>query len=511
MPISETLFDDILPTDEPGENVSATRVTIVQLSIKPDDRVRFMKYLHRAIAGQYSEAALTPIPEHEGHAIGSASERFIRQKLNLKGEANDLAWCKKLLQWGAINPQILATDAFKSLLDRRRTPPKQTVPSKVFLASKRDAFKPLITPKSTTKGIQLGSLAASANPTIDWHLDPRGANVVAAWQKFLSQNPGSTLLPWKDIRIGHLDTGYIPHEALAWSDNTSTTVLHQQGRDYFDIPQDLDPKDAWIAGNPGHGTRIDGSIAGFDLRDASRPFYGAAPGVQVIPYRVTDSIMVDHVQSNIAQAIDLATNDGCQIITICLGALRGSKRVADAVNRAYEKGVIVVCAAGQIWPWVIYPGRFNRVMTVSGFGLNGTPWGSAACGAYVDWCGPSDEIRRLKIQPKDNGYETGINPKADGDGTSYATAITSGIAALWLAWHGADKIRAKYAGQEWMIPAAFKLLVKRSAKTWEPGSSGSAGYGVGKIDAFTLLNQPLPDLNSLKIESRAEEPFDPNH
>ncbi len=510
MPIDE-LFDDILPTHEQGEDASSTRITIVQLSENQEARSRFMKHLHKNLAGQFSEAALTPVPEHEGHAIGSASERYIRKKLKLQGEKNDLAWCKRLALWGAINPQVLATDAFKSLLDSRRVSLQESAPPKVFLPTKPQASKPIITPKFKSSPSRLDLLPVNKNAAIDWHLDKRGANIVAAWKKFIDINPVSNELPWKDILVGHLDTGYIPHEALAWDGTSSSTVLHQRGYDYFEIPQDADPKDAWLPGYPGHGTRIDGALAGFDPRDKLHPFYGAAPGVQIIPYRVTDSVIIDHVPNNIANGIDLAISNDCQIITICLGALRGSRRVADAINRAYEKGIIVVCAAGQIWPWVIYPGRFNRVMTVSGFGPNGTPWGSAACGSYVDWCAPADEIRRLKVQPNANGYTTGINPKADGDGTSYATAITSGIAAMWLSWHGVKTLRTKYAGQEWMIPAAFKYLVKRSASPWVPGTSGSVGYGAGKIDASALLDKALPDAGSMKIESRAEDLFDPSH
>lgn len=509
MPELDTLFDDIVPSYEAGEDASATRVTIVHLPQSASTRRKFMRHLQSHLAGKYAESALTPMPEHEGHALGCASERFIRAQLGLQAETSDAQWCNTLKSWGAIRAQILLSDAFKAMLDRRRTALTQAAPTKVFLSPDEIASKPTVTPPSAAGVPQAGSLAVAANAKIDWHLDHRGANVVAAWQKFLDRQLGTNELPWINIRVGHLDTGYIQHEALAWDTDQSTTILHNQGHDYFAIPNDADSEDAWLPGFPGHGTRIDGAIAGYDPRNASQPFYGAAPGVQIIPYRVTDSVMVDHVPGNIANAIDQAVSDGCEVITICLGALRGSKRVASAVDRAYERGTIVVCAAGQVWPWVIYPGRFNRVMTVSGIGPSGAPWGSAACGKYVDWCGPADEIRRLKIKPNAAGYETGINPKADGDGTSYATAITSGIAAMWLAWHGAQSLRNKYAGCEWMIPAAFKKLVKTSCKAL--ATAPADGYGAGIIDASALLNQLLPEVGSLKIEAPASDPIDYSH
>jgi len=41
-------------------------------------------------------------------------------------------------------------------------------------------------------------------------------------------------------------------------------------------------------------------------------------------------------------------------------------RVRRAIDFAYERGVIVCAAAGNVISEVIYPGRFNRVVTVGG-------------------------------------------------------------------------------------------------------------------------------------------------
>jgi subtilisin family serine protease len=98
------------------------------------------------------------------------------------------------------------------------------------------------------------------------------------------------------------------------------------------------------------------------------PFYGVAPGAQIIPYRVTDSVIVDHVQNNIRDAIRAAIAAKCHVVNISLGALRQSRSLASALDEAYDAGLIVVCAAGQVWGEVIYPGRFNRCVTMGGVG-----------------------------------------------------------------------------------------------------------------------------------------------
>jgi len=514
MPASDPVFDDILPEDEPGESAATSRITLVNLPADVTIRRLFMEKLQSELMGQFAQATLAPIPYYQAHAIGCASERFIRERRMLSGHDKDDAWRQQLKDWGADSVIVLPRDAFRAMLDLRTVSARAESVEKVFLPS--DSAAPLATPLPTAaaNGPTIGALASTGGVKIDWHLDSRGANVVTAWQKFHERDPNATKLPWQEILIGHLDTGYIPHEALAWdsTSTSSTTVLATKGYDYFEQPNDPDPRDLWVEqGNPGHGTRIDGAIAGYDPTDKTHPFYGAAPGVQVIPYRVTESVLIDHVPSNMANAIKRAVAEGCHVITICLGALRGDRQVARAVDQAYESGVIVVCAAGQVWPWVIFPGRFNRVMTVSGIGPGRVPWGSAACGKYVDWCGPADEIRMLKVKPNHNGYTTGIDPRIDGNGTSYATAITSGIAAMWLAWHGVEALHAKYTGQEWMIPAAFKRLVKSSCAVWPHGPTYLSGYGTGIIDAGALLEMSLPSASDMTKEAKSDAEFDATH
>jgi lambda repressor-like predicted transcriptional regulator len=293
---------------------------------------------------------------------------------------------------------------------------------------------------------------------------------------------------------------------------TSTTVFPSRGYDYWDGAIDPDPRDEWLVGFPGHGTRISGAIAGFAVAPTPVPFYGVAPGVAVVPFRVTDSVIVDHKKREIGQAIRRAVDAGCHVVNISLGALFGSRHLSDALDYAYERGVIVVCAAGQVWGEVIYPGRYNRCITMGGIGPGLRPWRSAARGIYVDLCGPADVIRRIKAEKLPPGTAAGaIHPRPDGDGTSYATATCTGVAALWLAWHGVAALRA-YAGANdlWRIPAAFKKLARATATPGNWSAAEAANYGSGVINAAALLAAPLPAIDSIVKASAAADPFDPN-
>jgi len=113
------------------------------------------------------------------------------------------------------------------------------------------------------------------------------------------------------------------------------------------------------AGNPGHGTRTMAILTG---KNAAIGFYGAAPGVTVVPYRITESVLIN--QKYLDQAIRHAIDDnGCDVISISLGdPCLPVSEVAKALDHAYERGVIVVAAAGNVTSEVTYPARYSRTI-----------------------------------------------------------------------------------------------------------------------------------------------------
>ena len=490
--------------DADGKSPDDGRVVTVQLPPGTASQHSFLRKLQAALGANASLGALTTGPGEDVFLIPGAAESLLRETLPVD---SDQALEALLVSFGALSVNVLFAQALFALMYR----------GAVFLPAGPVGSKKITevsAPGKTSLKDAVGASGAAALPKtfkgpFDWNLGPRGANVVAAWEMFASDPAHGAQLPWKDIRVAHIDTGYTEHAALGWAGGTSMTVDVLRGTEYW--PQrDDDPRDDWLPGFPGHGTRISAAIAGFMPGAPGGPFYGVAPGVQIVPYRVTDSVIVDHVQFAIADAIRAAIADDCHVINISLGALRPDSGVADALDKAYEHGVIVCCAAGQVWPRVIYPGRFNRCVTMGGVGPDFKPWASAATGRHVDLCGPSDVIRRVKAEnraPGDAAKE--IFPKADGDGTSYATAACSGVAALWLAWHGVDTLRARYASAgHWQIPAVFKALARASAT---PGawSAGSDRYGSGVLNAAALLAQVLPTNGVAVKAAEANAGFDP--
>jgi len=73
-------------------------------------------------------------------------------------------------------------------------------------------------------------------------------------------------------------------------------------------------------------------------------------------------------------------------------------------------------------------------------------------------------------------------------GTSYSAAHLAGVAALWLAHHGADTLRTRYGSE---LQAVFLHLL-RSGGCRVPSGWDASQWGAGVLDAAALLTLPLP-------------------
>lgn len=328
---------------------------------------------------------------------------------------------------------------------------------------------------------------------LDWHLGR--VNVDAAWTLL----GGRSGILWGATRVGILDTGYTTHPALGFATlaggNSAPWIDVAQSQTFFtrvDPFASAGPPPANGLAYPAdagwkHGTRMAATIGGY------RPnanFYGAAPKVPIVMARVTDSVAIDHAQTSVADGlrylVDVAK---VQVVNCSLGIAFGVpvQALKDAIDHAYDQGVVVVCAAGNYLRDVRVPASFARTIAIGGTTFKNRPWRNGSFGAEVDLSAPSDDIRRAS--PKDSAgsfsYELG------GDGTSYATALTTAAVALWLTKHRAS-LDAQYP-QAWQRVEAVRQLLKASARRpsgWQLGT-----HGAGILDIGALLASGLPAIS----------------
>ena len=173
-----------------------------------------------------------------------------------------------------------------------------------------------------------------------------------------------------------------------------------------------------------------------------------------------------------------------------------------AVDHAYEEGVILVAAAGQIIDRCTYPGRFWRAIGVGGVDPDSKAYFKYAVSSAkqsVDIWAPSDEVLRANSILRD-GKVVEEHPLSVGDGTSYGTVHVAAAAAMWLVFH--DEALDTAYPEPWQRVEAFRTLIAKTSLslkgTYWPTKSPKKGI----VNIEALLKAPLPKKSTLKKETR---------
>lgn len=309
-----------------------------------------------------------------------------------------------------------------------------------------------------------------------WHL--QAVNVQPAW----AQVGGPDGIDWQDIRIGQIDTGYTRHEVfghhigVSWLDAADA-------RSFEPNPVGAPGVDPMPPGalSKGHGTRIGSVISGWSQLPDGFRFRGAAPRVPHVVVRITDSVAINTRQMEFIDAMEYLVNDAAvDVINISLGIFppKASRMLRNAMAAARQKGVIVVCAAGNDVDPVVMPAALDTCIAVAGVTWQSLPWHGSSFGPEVDFSAPAAEI--FRANPQRRGVGSGY--VGAGSGTSYATAVTTGAAALWLRQWG-PQVAQKY-GRTAARVEAFRqgvIATVRKPPGWQPQPFGAGILNIGRL------------------------------
>ncbi len=334
-----------------------------------------------------------------------------------------------------------------------------------------------------------------------WHL----ASEFSQLKEARAQLDGSD----KVVRIAHFDTGYdaghstFPKEAMEL----------QLQRNFVEEAEPLDAHDRASGGtgnNPGHGVGTLSILAGGKVKLADYGFddyLGIHQSVKIVPIRLSKSVIfwknkafVEALEYIISLYDNAATR--CAVVTMSMGGLP-LKAWADVVNRAYEKGILIVAATGdnigRATPTsVIYPARFGRVIAAAGVAHDFSPY-------YKPF---SPLPKRLKIMqgnfgprkamhnalaafsPNVHWAQIGTTDKVSirGAGTSASTPQIAAAAALYIQKY-ADELEALPEG--WMRVETVRQALYASARRHiKEGYDNDIElyFGRGILQAADLLN-----------------------
>ncbi|EMY34119.1 peptidase S8/S53 subtilisin kexin sedolisin [Arthrobacter crystallopoietes BAB-32] len=190
--------------------------------------------------------------------------------------------------------------------------------------------------------------------------------------------------------------------------------------------------------NYGHGTHVAGIVAAAHNTEGVA---GVCPDCTILDGKVLNDSGVSST-SGIANALNWAVNNGAKVINMSIGQRTSSRTLETAVNNAWNKGAVLVAAAGNTGSQSkIYPAAYPNVIAVAAtdnndakasFSTYGAKWVDvAAPGVNVYSTFPNHDFVLAKQYNRSWGYDVG-------NGTSMSSPIVAGAAALaWSSHPGA--------------------------------------------------------------------------
>ncbi len=141
--------------------------------------------------------------------------------------------------------------------------------------------------------------------------------------------------------------------------------------------------------------------------------------VEIVAYKVLNQYKQSS-NSAVATGIDIAVEQGADVINLSSSSTIQSNLVEETVRNAYSKGVIIVCSAGNNSDLVskYYPASYDEVFTVGSIDKNGNKSFFSNYGEAIDFVAPGHSIELA------NGDKTDY-------GTSFSTPfVTSAVATV---------------------------------------------------------------------------------
>ncbi len=186
------------------------------------------------------------------------------------------------------------------------------------------------------------------------------------------------------------------------------------GYDFGD--NDWNPADSEPHGTP---------VAGCAAEVADNALMGAGFGfyARIMCLKGFSAQGADHLWDGVVYAADM----GAQIINCSWGTLTFSQAEQNVVNAAWESGSLIIASAGgQGNTTPNYPAAYNHVMAVAATTQDDYRASFSGYGSWVDISAPGLNI---STTIGESGFTDTYS------GTSFSTAMVSGLAALVCAWH----------------------------------------------------------------------------
>jgi len=309
--------------------------------------------------------------------------------------------------------------------------------------------------------IQIDHEITISQDTLDWGVDDVDAEEVwGGAEDAVDVIPGN--VAGQGVKVAIIDTGI---------DYTHPDLDDVYAGGYDFVANDNDPKD-----ENGHGTHCAGIVA---AEDNGEGVIGVAPKTAIYAVRSLDAYGSGSI-SDIVAGIDWCIDNGMDVISMSLGGSSSDSTLEDAVNRAYNAGIVVVAASGNDGQRAIsYPAKYANAIAVGAIDSNHN---LASFSNY----GPEQEV----VAPGVDIYSTmptytvtlnywwygGHSKNYDEmSGTSMATPMVAGVCALIL------------SANPNLSPGEVRTILHDTAVDLGP-AGWDEQYGYGNVDALAAVN-----------------------
>lgn len=320
--------------------------------------------------------------------------------------------------------------------------------------------------------------------SLQWGIPKVKANLV--WD--MSNNSDSVVIAIIDtgISLDHEDlVEMIWHNSKEDSAANRNNGIDDDNNGFIDdyqgwnfVSKNNNPKDA-----AGHGTHVAGIAAA--AANNSNGIAGIAWNSKIMAIKVLNDNGIG-TDGDIIDGIRYAADNGAKIINLSFGQLSSSDSLDEAVQYAYNKGCIIVAAAGNDGVSNFeYPASFNNVISVASTDKNNQRSSFSNFNNMVDVCAPGGDG-----EPSDRGDIYSCVPGNSygyRNGTSMSVPLVSGLAALHL-----------YKNPSWTNTQVVNQIINTAD---DLGTAGRDDYfGFGKINVARALDQLKPAINLISLD-----------
>lgn len=273
------------------------------------------------------------------------------------------------------------------------------------------------------------------------------------------------------MTVAIVDTGVSPHRDLRNNLLSGTDVI-TGGNGQIDTNS--------------HGTSMAGLAAAHG--DGDHGALGIAPQSKILPVQIAGQDGRD-TPNDVARGIQFAIDRQVDVVSVSYtGAPSTTLRIA--VDRAVKEDIVVVAGVGNRPESlsVGFPAAYDGVLAVGAVGRDGEHAELSVTGEAVAIAAPGVDI-----------YSTSTNNNySKGSGTSAATAIVAGAAAL---------VRSKYPEL-----SAREVVHRLTATATDKGAPGrDEQYGYGVLNLVAALTADVPPLSASAAPQATSPAATPEH